>query len=67
MGGQLNTNEKEEKRKPGRPPKISGKAKRVFLDDETIKSGAEIGRGNLSEGIRIAVKYYKKHEKEAGV
>lgn len=57
----MNTNEKEEKRKPGRPSKIDGKAKRVFLDDETIQDGAEIGGGNLSEGIRIAVKFYKKH------
>ena len=32
----------------------------VTLDDETINKGTNIGEGNLSRGVRIAVKEHKK-------
>ena len=33
---------------------------RLTLDDETIDKGTDIGDGNLSLGVRIAVKEHKK-------
>ena len=33
---------------------------RLTLDEETIDKGTEIGEGNLSSGVRIAVKDYKR-------
>jgi hypothetical protein len=32
----------------------------LTLDDETIDKGTDIGDGNLSRGVRIAVKEHKK-------
>jgi hypothetical protein len=31
----------------------------LTLDDETIDKGTDIGEGNLSHGVRVAVKEYK--------
>lgn len=50
--------EKEEKRKPGRPSKIGGKDRKVYLDDKTVEKCRHIGSGSLSEGIRIAAEKY---------
>jgi hypothetical protein len=32
----------------------------LTLDDETIDKGTDIGDGNLSRGVRIAVKEHKR-------
>ena len=43
--------------KSGRPPEISG-ARRVntYLDAQSTEIAAELGNGNVSEGIRTALK-----------
>jgi hypothetical protein len=43
----------------GRPP-IGVRKVRLTLDDETINKGTDVGEGNLSRGVRIAVGEYKK-------
>jgi len=43
----------------GRPPTGVRKVQ-LTLDDETIDKGTDIGEGNLSRGVRIAVKEHKK-------
>lgn len=41
----------------GRPRKLDdAKAVRVYLDAATLARAAELGNGNVSEGIRIALK-----------
>jgi hypothetical protein len=42
----------------GRPP-IGVHKVQLTLDDKTIDKGTDIGEGNLSHGVRIAVKDYK--------
>ena len=42
----------------GRPP-LGVRKVRLTLDDQTIKKGTGIGEGNLSLGVRIAVKEHK--------
>jgi len=37
---------------------------RLTLDDETIDKGTDIGDGNLSLGVRIAVKGHKKKSRK---
>lgn len=47
------------KRKAGRPPTLEGAQRvQVMLDQPTIDKGKRIGAGNLSLGIRRAVKKY---------
>lgn len=48
--------------KPGRPPINDEPMRRVnvMLDDETVEKASGIGEGNLSAGLRIAVKKYRK-------
>ncbi len=58
MSEKMNTDKQEEKRKPGRPSKIGGKDRKVYLDDKTVEKCRQIGRGSLSEGIRIAAEKY---------
>ena len=42
---------------PGRPPKLtSGSPFTVYLDTETVNAARAIGDGNLSNGLRTAVK-----------
>jgi hypothetical protein len=42
-------------KKAGRPPELSkGTRKQVYLDYGTIRVALELGRGNLSEGLREA-------------
>jgi hypothetical protein len=44
-------------------PSIGVRKVRLTLDSETINKGTNIGAGNLSLGVRIAVKEYKKKTK----
>jgi hypothetical protein len=41
-------------------PSLGVRKVRLTLDDKTIKKGTVLGDGNLSHGVRIAVKEYKK-------
>jgi hypothetical protein len=43
----------------GRPATIGTRPVRLTLDDETITKGTKIGDGNLSRGVRIAVKEHE--------
>lgn len=47
------------KRKGAGRPSIGVRKVRLTLDDETIDKGTNIGEGNLSRGVRIAVKEHK--------
>lgn len=45
------------KASPGRPPSLSGgKRVNVYLDAASLKAADKLGGGNVSEGIRIALK-----------
>ena len=48
------------KREGAGRPSIGVRKVRLTLDDETIDKGTDIGEGNLSRGVRTAVKEYKK-------
>lgn len=48
-----------EKRPVGRPAGVGGKRVQVYLDVESIAIAAKIGNGNVSEGIRTALKLRK--------
>jgi hypothetical protein len=48
------------KRKGAGRPSIGVRKVRLTLDDQTINKGTDIGDGNLSRGVRIAVKGYKR-------
>jgi hypothetical protein len=43
----------------GRPPTGVRKVQ-ITLDDKTIEKGKKIGEGNLSRGVRIAVKEHRR-------
>ncbi len=45
-----------ERRPIGRPSDVNGKRVQVYLDVESLKTAAQIGNGNVSEGIRRALK-----------
>ena len=45
-----------EKRPVGRPSDVDGKRVQVYLDAESLKTAARLGYGNVSEGIRKALK-----------
>jgi hypothetical protein len=51
------------KRKGAGRPSLGVRKVRLTLDDETINKGTDIGDGNLSRGVRIAVKEHKKKPK----
>lgn len=42
-------------RRPGRPTRLGARPRNVSLDDERAEFARELGGGNLSEGIRIAL------------
>ena len=45
------------KASPGRPPSLyGGKRVNVYLDAASLKAADKLGGGNVSEGIRIALK-----------
>ena len=48
------------KRKGAGRPSIGVRKVRLTLDEPTIDKGTDIGEGNLSRGVRIAVKEHKK-------
>ena len=50
-------------RKGAGRPSIGVRKVRLTLDDETIDKGTDIGDGNLSRGVRIAVKEHKVSKK----
>lgn len=45
-----------EKRPVGRPSDVDGKRVQVYLDAESMKTAARLGNGNISDGIRKALK-----------
>lgn len=45
-----------EPRPVGRPVEVSGRRVQVYLDELTIRAAKKIGGGNVSEGIRQALK-----------
>jgi hypothetical protein len=45
-----------EKRPVGRPSAVDGKRVQVYLDAESLKTAALLGHGNVSEGIRKALR-----------
>jgi hypothetical protein len=48
------------KREGAGRPSIGVRKVQLTLDDQTINKGTAIGDGNLSRGVRIAVKQHKK-------
>jgi hypothetical protein len=52
------------RRKGAGRPSIGVHKVRLTLDDETIDKGTDIGDGNLSLGVRIAVKGHKKKSRK---
>lgn len=46
----------QDKRPVGAPITVNGKRINVYLDEESIRIAAELGDGNISEGIRKALK-----------
>jgi len=44
-----------EKRPPGRPSEIDGRAVNVWLDEESIERARQLGNGQISAGIRKAL------------
>ena len=53
----MNPDKKAEKRKPGRPSEIGGRDVKLYLDEHSIQIAKEIGNGNLSKGIRLALSF----------
>lgn len=51
------------KKLKGRPPTVTGKQVQLYLDSDSLAIAAEIGEGNISLGVRIALKKYQKKEK----
>lgn len=50
------TKQPSEKRPVGRPADVGGKRVQVYLDAESIAIATRLGDGNVSEGIRRALK-----------
>lgn len=50
------TKQPSEKRPVGRPAEVSGKRVQVYLDAESLAIAAKLGNGNVSDGIRKALK-----------
>lgn len=51
------TKQPQEKRPVGAPKKMrGGKRTQVYLDDESLAIAAKLGNGNVSDGIRKALK-----------
>lgn len=45
------------KRRPGRPPALKqGRMRGLYLDDDTADMARSLGEGNMSAGIRLAVR-----------
>ncbi len=52
----MKSTQPEPKRQPGRPSEIEGKKVNTYLDKESIATAMRLGNGNVSLGIRIALK-----------
>jgi hypothetical protein len=52
------------KREGAGRPSTGVRKVQLTLDDDTIDKGTDIGDGNLSLGVRIAVKEHKRKRKE---
>lgn len=50
------TEQPAEKRPVGRPAGIGGKRVQVYLDAESLEIAARLSNGNVSDGIRKALK-----------
>lgn len=50
------TKQPQEKRPVGRPADVVGKRVQVYLDAESLAIAAKLGNGNVSDGIRKALK-----------
>lgn len=50
------TKQPQEKRPVGRPAEVGGKRVQVYLDAESLAIASKLGGGNVSEGIRKALK-----------
>lgn len=50
------TKQPPEKRPVGRPAEVGGKRVQVYLDAESLAIAAKLGNGNVSDGIRKALK-----------
>lgn len=48
--------QKKEKRPVGRPVEVRGKRVQVYLDAESLEIAARLGAGNVSEGLRKALR-----------
>ncbi|MDR1529896.1 MAG: hypothetical protein LBS40_05805 [Burkholderiales bacterium] len=48
-------------------PKVLERARRIniMLDAATVADATIIGDGNISAGVRIAVKFFSKHQKKS--
>ena len=46
------------KRPVGRPTIIGGRRVNVYLDDESLDVALALGDGNISAGVRLALKTY---------
>lgn len=57
---------KAEKRSPGRPATVQGKRVQVYLDHASLTQASALGAGNVSNGIRIALKQSKCKNKNEG-
>lgn len=53
------TKKPTEKRPIGRPADVGGKRVQVYLDEKSLDLAAKLGNGNVSEGIRKALKQEK--------
>ena len=50
------TKQPSEKRPVGRPAEVDGKRVQVYLDTKSLAIAAKLGNGNVSDGIRKALK-----------
>ncbi len=50
------TKQPPERRPVGRPAEVGGKRVQVYLDAESVAIAAKLGNGNVSNGIRQALK-----------
>lgn len=52
----MKSKHEDEKRPVGAPVTVDGRRVSVYLDEASIQMAAELGGGNISEGIRRALK-----------
>jgi hypothetical protein len=43
----------------GRPLTVAGRRRNIYIDDDLAELAEKIGAGNMSEGIREALKAFK--------